>query len=130
MGIAKESLNLRSWNAPSRIWCATPASRCRRKAARSRSLLLKPPPAWKSALPTTGTAFRKQFGSGSLNPSSARGKKMEPGLDLRLCKKIVQDHGGDVQLQRTTQEGSTFVVFLPRARGSQAMPGNARMATQ
>lgn len=63
-------------------------------------------------------------------PFFSQGKENGTGLGLTIVQKIVQDHGGDVQLQRTSQEGSAFVVFLPRARSSQATPGNARVATQ
>jgi signal transduction histidine kinase len=63
-------------------------------------------------------------------PFFSQGKENGTGLGLTIVQKIVQDHGGDVQVEHTSQQGSTFVVFLPRARKVQTSAEDARVATQ
>src|SRR3989440_9719041 len=56
-------------------------------------------------------------------PESVRGKLFEPfvsygkengtGLGLTVVQKIVQDHGGDVMLEKTSAEGTVFRLLLP-----------------
>lgn len=53
-------------------------------------------------------------------PFVSQGKENGTGLGLTIVQKIVQDHGGDVQVEQTSQQGSTFVVFLPRTTEAQA----------
>jgi signal transduction histidine kinase len=69
-------------------------------------------------------------------PESIRGKLFEPfvsvgkengtGLGLTVVQKIVQDHGGDVVVEQTSQAGTVFRVTLPfssdsiRANGREA----------
>jgi signal transduction histidine kinase len=53
-------------------------------------------------------------------PFFSQGKENGTGLGLTIVQKIVQDHGGDVQVEQTSQHGSTFVVFLPRTTEAQA----------
>ena len=33
-------------------------------------------------------------------------------------QKIVQDHGGDVTVERTSPEGTVFLIVLPGSRGT------------
>ena len=47
-------------------------------------------------------------------PFFSQGKENGTGLGLTIVQKIVQDHGGDVQVESTGPQGSVFVVFLPR----------------
>jgi len=35
------------------------------------------------------------------------------GIGLAICKKIVEQHGGDIRIDGATGEGSTFSVVLP-----------------
>jgi signal transduction histidine kinase len=56
-------------------------------------------------------------------PESIRGKLFEPfisygkengtGLGLTVVQKIVQDHGGDVVVEKTSAEGTVFRITLP-----------------
>jgi signal transduction histidine kinase len=61
-------------------------------------------------------------------PESIRGKLFEPfvsygkengtGLGLTVVQKIVQDHGGDVAVERTSESGTVFKLWLPLALSS------------
>jgi signal transduction histidine kinase len=56
-------------------------------------------------------------------PEAIRGKLFEPfvshgkengtGLGLTVVQKIVQDHGGEVEVEKTSGEGTVFKVVLP-----------------
>jgi signal transduction histidine kinase len=56
-------------------------------------------------------------------PESIRGNLFEPfisygkengtGLGLTVVQKIIQDHGGDVILEKTSEEGTVFRISLP-----------------
>lgn len=61
-------------------------------------------------------------------PFFSQGKENGTGLGLTIVQKIVQDHGGDVRLDHTSDQGSTFTIFLPRARSSQEAPSKAGIA--
>ncbi len=63
-------------------------------------------------------------------PFFSQGKENGTGLGLTIVQKIVQDHGGEVRLEHTSPQGSTFVVFLPRSTASQSPTGKARVAMQ
>ena len=62
-------------------------------------------------------------------PESIRGKLFEPfvsygkengtGLGLTVVQKIVQDHGGDVTVEKTSAEGTVFRLLLPLASSSE-----------
>ncbi len=61
-------------------------------------------------------------------PELIRGKLFEPfisygkengtGLGLTVVQKIVQDHGGDVTVEKTSPEGTVFRLLLPLASSS------------
>lgn len=38
-----------------------------------------------------------------------------PGLGLAVCKKIVEQHGGEIRVQSKLRHGATFSLFLPVA---------------
>jgi len=42
-----------------------------------------------------------------------------PGLGLAVCKKVVEEHGGEMRVVSKPQHGATFTVFLP-ATGANA----------
>jgi signal transduction histidine kinase len=45
-------------------------------------------------------------------------KHIGTGLGLSIVQRIVNAHGGRIEIQSDPQEGSTFTVFLPVAAGS------------
>ena len=46
-------------------------------------------------------------------PFISYGKENGTGLGLTVVQKIVQDHGGDVSVERTSNAGTVFKVVLP-----------------
>jgi two-component system sensor histidine kinase FlrB len=36
-----------------------------------------------------------------------------PGLGLAVCKKVIEQHGGEIRVQSKPHQGATFSVFLP-----------------
>jgi nitrogen-specific signal transduction histidine kinase len=46
-------------------------------------------------------------------PFFSHGKENGTGLGLTVAQKIVQDHGGELRLAKTTSAGTVFVVCLP-----------------
>jgi signal transduction histidine kinase len=66
-------------------------------------------------------------------PEAVRGKLFEPfvsygkengtGLGLTVVQKIVQDHGGDISVEKTSAAGTVFRMVLPLASPEPA-PGN------
>jgi len=68
-------------------------------------------------------------------PESIRGRLFEPfvsfgkengtGLGLTVVQKIIQDHGGDVGVEKTSAEGTIFRLWLPLVSASEgaASPG-------
>ena len=51
-------------------------------------------------------------------PFVSHGKENGTGLGLTVVQKIVQDHGGDVVVERTSKEGTAFLIVLPGSRGT------------
>ena len=47
-------------------------------------------------------------------PFVSQGKENGTGLGLTVVQKIVQDHGGEIAVERTSPEGTVFRVTLPR----------------
>ena len=48
------------------------------------------------------------------DPFVSQGKENGTGLGLTVVQKIVQDHGGEVVVEKTSPEGTTFRVVVPR----------------
>lgn len=47
------------------------------------------------------------------DPFVSRGKENGTGMGLTVVQKIVQDHGGDVLVERTSSGGTTFKISVP-----------------
>ena len=46
-------------------------------------------------------------------PFVSHGKENGTGMGLTVVQKILQDHGGDVAVEKTSTEGTTFRIHLP-----------------
>ena len=46
-------------------------------------------------------------------PFISHGKENGTGLGLTVVQKIVQDHGGDVTVEKTSPAGTVFRLLLP-----------------
>src|SRR5690348_18141868 len=46
-------------------------------------------------------------------PFVSSGKQYGTGLGLTVVQKIIQDHGGEITVKSTSQEGTVFRVVLP-----------------
>jgi len=55
-------------------------------------------------------------------PFVSEGKENGTGLGLTVVQKIVQDHGGEVVVEKTSEEGTVFKLQMPLA--SSAYPDN------
>jgi signal transduction histidine kinase len=47
-------------------------------------------------------------------------RKDGTGLGLALCRKIVDNHGGSIEVETTSGEGTEFVLVFPKTRGHEA----------
>ena len=62
-----------------------------------------------------GTGVPPAIAGTLFDPFVSLGKPNGTGLGLAIVNKIVQDHGGSVGLEKTSESGTTFLVRLPRA---------------
>jgi signal transduction histidine kinase len=63
-------------------------------------------------------------------PFISYGKENGTGLGLTVVQKIVQDHGGDVTVEKTSAEGTIFRLFVPLQPASEhASPANGTPAS-
>jgi len=56
-------------------------------------------------------------------PFVSYGKENGTGLGLTVVQKIVEDHGGDVAVESTSQQGTVFRIVLPLSSASHGTPG-------
>jgi signal transduction histidine kinase len=56
-------------------------------------------------------------------PFVSAGKENGTGLGLTVVQKIIQDHGGDVAVERTSDQGTVFKLSLPLVSLSERPPG-------
>lgn len=62
-----------------------------------------------------GTGVPPAIAGTLFDPFVSLGKPNGTGLGLAIVNKIVQDHGGSVGLEKTSESGTIFLVRLPRA---------------
>jgi signal transduction histidine kinase len=74
----------------------------------------------------SGRGVPESLKSRIFDPFITQGKANGTGLGLTIAQKIVQDHGGDLQLESSSPGSTVFLVLLPiiRLSQSQASPGS------
>ncbi len=60
-----------------------------------------------------GRGISRDHQSKIFEPFFTHGKANGTGLGLTIAQKIVQDHGGDLRIEKTSREGTTILVTLP-----------------
>jgi signal transduction histidine kinase len=82
-------------------------------------------------LPAEGEAELRVRDTGPGVPAELRGRLFEPffttraegtGLGLALCREIVRQHGGRIELAESDGHGAEFVVHLPRGKSTEITP--------
>jgi signal transduction histidine kinase len=63
----------------------------------------------------TGRGIPELIRSQLFEPFVSHGKENGTGLRLTVVQKIVQDHGGDVAVEKTSPAGTVFRLLLPLA---------------
>jgi signal transduction histidine kinase len=74
----------------------------------------------------SGRGVPESLKSRIFDPFTTQGKANGTGLGLTIAQKIVQDHGGDLQLESSSPGSTVFLLLLPiiRLSQSQATPGS------
>jgi signal transduction histidine kinase len=62
----------------------------------------------------TGHGIPDEVRTTLFDPFVSLGKENGTGLGLTVVQKIVQDHGGEVTIEKTSHEGTIFRVVVPR----------------
>jgi len=52
-------------------------------------------------------------------PFVSHGKENGTGMGLTVVQKVLQDHGGDVTVEQTSAQGTTFLVHIPLSRSAE-----------
>jgi signal transduction histidine kinase len=60
-----------------------------------------------------GTGIPESIRESLFQPFVSYGKDKGVGLGLTVVQKIMQDHGGEVRVEKTGPQGSTFLLFFP-----------------
>ncbi|MGA8763120.1 MAG: ATP-binding protein [Candidatus Sulfotelmatobacter sp.] len=82
------------------------------------------------AISDNGPGVAEPIRDNLFHPFVSYGKENGTGLGLTVVQKIVQDHGGEILVERTAEGRTVFRIILPgqTARDS-SDPGEARIAT-
>lgn len=72
-----------------------------------------------------GRGISESVRSQLFEPFVSFGKENGTGLGLTVVQKIIQDHGGDVRVEQTSSEGTTFKVVLPLNSASEKISERA-----
>jgi two-component system NtrC family sensor kinase len=65
------------------------------------------------AFADTGPGVPKELQERIFEPFYSRGKREGAGLGLAIARRIVEEHGGELRLERGSERGAVFVVSLP-----------------
>jgi signal transduction histidine kinase len=65
-------------------------------------------------LKDTGPGIPEQIQDTLFEPFVSWGKEHGTGLGLAIARKIVEDHGGDIEVVSETGQGADFVIRLPQ----------------
>jgi signal transduction histidine kinase len=72
-----------------------------------------------------GRGISESIRSQLFEPFISFGKENGTGLGLTVVQKIVQDHGGDVKVEKTSSEGTVFKLVLPLSSASERISEQA-----
>jgi len=72
-----------------------------------------------------GTGIPMSIASTLFDPFISLGKPNGTGLGLAIVNKIVQDHGGAVTVEKTSESGTVFLVRMPRAARAETVVAQA-----
>jgi signal transduction histidine kinase len=61
----------------------------------------------------TGPGVPQEMHDRIFEPFFTHGKREGAGLGLSIARRIVEEHGGELRLESSTQGGATFVLSLP-----------------
>lgn len=61
-------------------------------------------------------------------PFVSSGKQNGTGLGLTVVQKIVQDHGGEISVEQTSEQGTIFLIVLPLTLDSRLHMANGELA--
>jgi signal transduction histidine kinase len=71
------------------------------------------PQALQVEIEDTGRGIAPQIAETLFKPFTTHGKEHGTGLGLTICKKIVEDHGGEIWAKSERGKGATFLFTLP-----------------
>jgi nitrogen-specific signal transduction histidine kinase len=69
----------------------------------------------------TGRGIPELIRSQLFEPFVSHGKENGTGLGLTVVQKIVQDHGGDVAVEKTSPAGTVFRLLLPLSASQESV---------
>jgi signal transduction histidine kinase len=75
-----------------------------------------------------GTGVPLNIRDNVFDPFVSSGKSNGTGMGLAIVSKIVQDHGGSVNLERTSEAGTVMLVTLPRSPQPVPSPTDSTVA--
>jgi signal transduction histidine kinase len=68
------------------------------------------------AVQDTGRGIAPEIAESLFKPFATHGKSHGTGLGLTICKKIVEDHGGEIYATSEPGKGATFTFTLPLSK--------------
>jgi signal transduction histidine kinase len=61
----------------------------------------------------TGPGVPSELGERIFEPFVSHGKREGAGLGLAIARRIVQEHGGKIDIESPARGGASFIVRLP-----------------